>query len=63
MNTFLEIEALTTKYPEVHDVRLSPGKYFIGSLVQVLVEIMPIGGMACGINSFGPKVVWILELR
>jgi hypothetical protein len=62
MNTFLEIEALTNKYPEVHDVRLLPSKYLIGSLVQVLAEIKPVGGMACGINSFGPKIVWRLEL-
>jgi hypothetical protein len=63
MNTFLEIEALTTKYPEVHAIGLLPGKYFIGSLVQVLAEIKSVGGMACGVNSFGPKVVWRLELR
>jgi hypothetical protein len=47
MNTFLEIEAFTTKYLEVHDVRLSPGKYLIGSLVQVLADIKLVGGMAC----------------
>jgi hypothetical protein len=62
-NTFLEIETLTTKNSEVLDVRILADKNFIGSLVQVLAEIKPVGGMACGINRFGPKVVWRLELH
>jgi hypothetical protein len=63
MNTFLGIETLTTKHSDVLDVRPLADKNFIRSLVQVLAEIKPVGSMACGINSFGPKVVWRLELH
>jgi hypothetical protein len=39
MDTFLKIETLTTKYPEVLDIGLVASKYFIWSLVQALAEI------------------------
>jgi hypothetical protein len=39
METFLKIETLTTKYPEVLDIGLVVGKDFIWSLVQALAEI------------------------
>jgi hypothetical protein len=39
MDTFLKIETLTTKYPEVLDIWLVAGKDFIWSLVQALTEI------------------------
>jgi hypothetical protein len=39
MNTLSKIEALTTEYLEVLDIRIVVVKYFIGSLIQVLVEI------------------------
>ena len=62
-NTFLENETLTTKHPEVLEVGLVAGEYLIRSLVQAFAEIEPIGCMTCGVDGFGPKVVWRLELH
>ena len=62
-NTFLENETLTPEHPEVLEVGLVTGKYFIRSLVQAFAEIEPIGCMTRGVDGFGPKVVWRLELR
>jgi hypothetical protein len=39
MDTFLKIEALTTEYPKVLDIRLLSNEDLIRSLVQALVEI------------------------
>jgi hypothetical protein len=39
MDTFLKIEALTTEYPEVLDIRLLSNEDLIRSLVQALAEI------------------------
>jgi hypothetical protein len=39
VNTFLKIKTLTTKHPEVLDIGLVAGKYFIRSLVQTLAKI------------------------
>src|SRR6187399_1331508 len=57
-NTFLEDETLTPEYPEVLEIGLVTGKYLIWSLVQAFAEIEPIGCMACGVDGFGPEVVW-----
>jgi len=62
-NTFFENETLTTEHPEVLEVGLVAGKYFIWSLVQAFAEVEPIGCMTSGVDGFGPKVVWRLELR
>jgi hypothetical protein len=35
--------------------RLLTGDDLIGSLVQVLVEVEAVGGMACGVDGFCPK--------
>jgi hypothetical protein len=35
--------------------RLLTGDDFVGSLVQVLVEVEAVGGMACGVDGFRPK--------
>ena len=42
MNTFLENETLTPEHPEVLEVGLVTGEYFIRSLVQAGAEIDPI---------------------
>src|SRR3990170_4069920 len=63
MNTFLENETLTPEHPEVLEVGLVTGEYFIWSLVQAFAEIEPIGCMTSGVDGFGPKVVRRLELR
>jgi hypothetical protein len=39
MDTFLKIEALTTEYPKVLDIRLLSNENLIRSLVQALAEI------------------------
>jgi hypothetical protein len=39
MDTFLKIEALTTEYPKVLDIRLLSNEDLIRSLVQALAEI------------------------
>ena len=62
-NTFLENETLTTEHPEVLEVGLVAGEDLIRSLVQAFAKIEPIGCMTCGVDGFGPKVVWRLELR
>jgi hypothetical protein len=61
MNIFLKIEALTSKHPEVLDIGLIAGKYFITILVQALAEILPICHMTSGIDGFGPKVIQRFE--
>ena len=61
-NTFLENETLTPEHPEVLEIGLVAGEYLIRSLVQAFAEIEPIGCMTCGVDGFGPKVVWRLEL-
>jgi hypothetical protein len=63
MNTFLKIVALTTEHPEVLDIGLVAGKYFIRCLVQSLAEIKPIGRVKHGIDGFGPKVIRRFEFR
>jgi hypothetical protein len=35
--------------------RLLTGDDFVGSLVQVLVEVEMVCGMACGVDGFHPK--------
>jgi hypothetical protein len=35
--------------------RLLTGDDLVGSLVQVLVEVEAVGGMACGVDGFHPK--------
>ena len=62
MNTLFKNETLTTEHPEVLEVGLVTGKYLIWSLVQAFAKIEPIGCMTCGVDGFGPKVVWRLEL-
>src|SRR3989337_4217264 len=62
-NTFLENETLTTEHPEVLEVGLLAGEYFIWSLVQAFAEVEPIGCMTCGVDGFSPKVVRRLKLR
>ena len=62
-NTFLENETLTPEHPKVLEVSLVTGEYLIWSLVQALAEVEPIGCMTRGVDGFGPKVVWRLELR
>ena len=62
-NTFLENETLTTEHPEVLEVGLVTGEYFIWSLVQPFAEIETIGCMTRDVDGFGPKVVRRLELR
>jgi hypothetical protein len=37
--------------------RLLTGDDLVGSLVQVLVEVEAVGGMACGVDGFHPKSV------
>ena len=54
-NTFLENEILAPEHPEVLEVGLITGKYFIRSLVQVFAKIEPIGCMTCGVDGFSPK--------
>ena len=61
-NTFIENETLTPEHPEVLEIGLVAGEYLIRSLVQAFAEIEPIGCMTCGVDGFGPKVVWRLEL-
>jgi hypothetical protein len=63
VNTLFEIEALTTKNPEVLDVGLVAGKNFIRSLVQALADINPICHVTSGIDGFGPKVIRRFEFR
>ena len=62
-NTFLENETLTPEHPKVLEVGLVTGEYLIWSPVQALAEVEPIGCMTRGVDGFGPKVVWRLELR
>jgi hypothetical protein len=61
--TLFENVALTPEDSKVVDAWLVTGKDLIGSLVQVFAEVEPVGGMACGSNGFGPKVVRRLKLR
>jgi len=63
MNTFVEIETLTTKDPDVLDVGLVAGEYLIWSLVQALAEVQPLGEMTSGVDGFGPKVIRRFEFR
>jgi hypothetical protein len=37
------------------NTRLLTGDDFIGSLVQVLVEVEAVGAMACSVDGFHPK--------
>jgi hypothetical protein len=38
------------------------GHDLVGSLVQVLVEVEAVGGMACSVDGFRPKRVWSLVI-
>jgi hypothetical protein len=60
--TFLENVDLAPKDSEVLDVRLVSGDNLIWSFIQTLPEIETVCGVTSGTNSFGPKIVWRLEL-
>src|SRR4051812_12667876 len=61
--TLFENETLTPEHPKVLEIGLVTGEYLIWSLVQALAEVEPIGCMTRGVDGFGPKVLWRLELR
>jgi hypothetical protein len=61
--TLFEKIAITTEHPKILDIGLVPGKNLIRGLVQDLAEIDPVCCVACGVDGFGPKVVWRFKLH
>jgi hypothetical protein len=51
----VKYETLTFKYLKVVHTRFLTSDDLVGNLVQVLVEVEAVDGMACGVDGFCPK--------
>ena len=56
MSTFLHQNvAFAPKYTKVRDIGFVTGKEFVGGLLEEMVQIEPVHGMASCVHSFRPK--------
>jgi hypothetical protein len=63
MSTFLHQNvAFAPKYTKVRDIGFVTGKEFVGGLLEEMMQIEPIYGVAGCVHSFRPKLLGRLEL-
>ena len=63
MSTFLHQNvAFASKYTKVRDIGFVNGKEFVGGLLEEMMQIEPVYGVAGYVHSFRPKPLGRIEL-